>query len=82
MKHYELVELEDGNVVAVGPFKDQADAQAFAEFISAYDNPLPIGSRGGVQAVTMPELADRIGVKTSVLTAYRNGAVQRKHGRP
>jgi hypothetical protein len=71
MKHYEMVEIPGGAVVAVGPFSDADDAQAFAESITAFDSDLPVDSRGGIQAYTLAELAKVLDVTTSTLTAYR-----------
>lgn len=71
MRYYEMVELPEGSVVAVGPFKDQDDASDFSEAITSFDSDLPIDSRGGLRVLSFAELAAEIGVKASALTSYR-----------
>jgi hypothetical protein len=69
-KSIEMVELNTGEVVAVGPFPDLNAGSDFAEHIEDYNNPLPIsGSRGGVRLLSISQLAAELGVPASKLRA-------------
>ena len=67
-KFIELVELETGEIVAIGPFVKREKAAEFAEHIESYESRLPIaGSRGGVRLMTVDALAYELGAKPSAL---------------
>lgn len=71
-KHIELVEMPDGNVVAVGPFHDPDKASAFAQHIEYGDGDTGLTSRGGVRMLTVDVLARELGIKPSDLKPKEN----------
>lgn len=72
-KSIELVELNTGEVVAVGPFPDFDAGSDFSRHIENYENPLPVsGSRGGVRLLSISQLAAELGVPAAKLRAPKN----------
>jgi hypothetical protein len=66
-KFVELVELPDGNVVAVGGFTTADEAHDFAQHIE-YSEAMPaLGSRGGVRLLTVAALARELGIRPALL---------------
>lgn len=68
--YVELVEMSDGNVVAVGPFPDADTATTWARHIEYGGTYIPglVTSRGGVRLLSVTALARELGTTRATLT--------------